>query len=33
MKKAVKRLVIVALECVTKFLPYLTVWITWRLLS
>lgn len=33
MKKAVKRLFIVALECVTRILPYLTAWICWRLLS
>jgi hypothetical protein len=33
MKKALKRLVIVALECATKVLPYLTAWILWRLLQ
>ena len=33
MKKAMKRLIIVALECVTKILPYLTVWVIWRILS
>ena len=32
MKKALKRLGIVALECVTKVLPYLTGWILLRLL-
>jgi hypothetical protein len=33
MKKALKRLVIVALECATKILPYLTAWILLRLLQ
>jgi len=32
MKKAWKRLVIVALECVVKILPYATMWIILRLL-
>lgn len=33
MKKAVKRLVIVALECAVKILPVLTGWIILRLLG
>ena len=33
MKKALKRLVIVALECVTKILPVITTWVLLRLLS
>ena len=33
MKKALERLVIVAVECVIRVLPYLTAWILLRLLG
>jgi len=33
MKKALERLVIVAVECVIRILPYLTAWILLRLLG
>ena len=33
MKRALERLVIVAVECVIRILPYLTAWILLRLLG